>query len=711
MRIRNQHPDGAVLVNGLPPSSLPSEILEHALYQRSFGDRNFEVVSENEVYKTVRRVAGFLYSFNLKSDGTLCVVETSELGERLELLDGTADGIELWAAELPTRLKQMHGHWLSRDVNVICIRGKRFFDRDVRFFLRLSLAEKNAIGDCFVIPDHLRSDPWREMVDSSLSLPRLVLHDSDLLTLFAKFEERQFVHFLLLGGTSSAFLNVSLPRYGLTFSYRDGSFLCLEISGFNLRECQQLEGSLFGFERYLVICTGTSRSEKSAISLLVADGDIVRSKLEGSTIVETSANCDKNVQWHKYDMHSRFQSLSANTVSSRLYLSALHASASFLSPDCDTLLTTGFERAIELIRGCWISRVLSCEESASLAKLYAACKGRNPSLSLLCTDLMQSSLSVPFLYGVATSQRSLNDEWVTCPSESAKYLNDLKCGFLNYHSRLLPNEERRILGQLGQMSTCRMTTSADFVAIGSSPIELGTSKQIEDSLVELGNCGRDPCHQRQSPRRVFPLCTDLQSSLEGDIIAELQASWAVYQKVSTLQDGLLFSSLSSKITSLQHCASHSRQCLENYIQDVLDNTNGMPMPSGMDLKRISRIHPQATTRDLQSAALHGEVLLEFNSCISARDRLRLQDYILEWLRLCVLEDKLVRLSGLSDDKEGLQKELRVFRNWDPSECPAWLVFEVEHCLQLWPEQAVVAKHLIDNTGSVVQLNMGMGKTR
>jgi hypothetical protein len=41
---------GVILVNGLPPSSLPSEILEHELYKRSFGGRNFEVVCKNEVY-------------------------------------------------------------------------------------------------------------------------------------------------------------------------------------------------------------------------------------------------------------------------------------------------------------------------------------------------------------------------------------------------------------------------------------------------------------------------------------------------------------------------------------------------------------------------------------------------------------------------------------------------------------------------------------
>ena len=159
-----------VLVNGLPPFSLPSEILEHPLYQRSFGDRNFEVVSTNNMYKMVQWIAGFLYSFNLKSDEMLCIVETNECGKRLELLDGTADGIKLWAAELLTRLKQMHSHWLSHEGNVIYIQGKSFFDQDMHFFVHLHSAdEHNAIGDCHVIPDHCKSGTWQEIADLLLS--------------------------------------------------------------------------------------------------------------------------------------------------------------------------------------------------------------------------------------------------------------------------------------------------------------------------------------------------------------------------------------------------------------------------------------------------------------------------------------------------------------------------------------------------------------
>ena len=133
--------------------------------------------------------------------------------------------------------------------------------------------------------------------------------------------------------------------------------------------------------------------------------------------------------------------------------------------------------------------------------------------------------------------------------------------------------------------------------------------------------------------------------------------------------------------------------------------------SGVDLQRLSGAHPRATTRDLLIAGFRHETLWEFNASIPEEARRRLHDCIIEWLRLCVVEDKLERMSDVSHDDQALQRELRVSRNWDASEHPAWLVFEVEHRLQIWPEQAAVASPLIDNSGDIVQLDMGMGKTR
>lgn len=51
------------------------------------------------------------------------------------------------------------------------------------------------------------------------------------------------------------------------------------------------------------------------------------------------------------------------------------------------------------------------------------------------------------------------------------------------------------------------------------------------------------------------------------------------------------------------------------------------------------------------------------------------------------------------------------RCWDVQAHPEWLVFEIEGGLQIRPVQYQVAKKLVDDPGSMVQLNMGEGKTR
>jgi hypothetical protein len=85
-----------------------------------------------------------------------------------------------------------------------------------------------------------------------------------------------------------------------------------------------------------------------------------------------------------------------------------------------------------------------------------------------------------------------------------------------------------------------------------------------------------------------------------------------------------------------------------------------------------------------------------------------------WLRLVVLEDKIERIKHLhkcGDSATEIKKELSVSRIWNPADYPCWLAFEAEKSIQIRQEQAEVAIHLLRNPSHVVQLNMGMGKTR
>ncbi|KAL3918407.1 MAG: hypothetical protein SGILL_004248, partial [Bacillariaceae sp.] len=99
--------------------------------------------------------------------------------------------------------------------------------------------------------------------------------------------------------------------------------------------------------------------------------------------------------------------------------------------------------------------------------------------------------------------------------------------------------------------------------------------------------------------------------------------------------------------------------------------------------------------------------------LKAFDEEFLFGHAVDWALLCVLEDKLGRLIDLDPEKEqrALVEEFECIREWSPFDHPRWLAFEVEQQLQIRPYQYKVVRQLLDEPGSMVQLNMGMGKTR
>jgi hypothetical protein len=386
----------------------------------------------------------------------------------------------------------------------------------------------------------------------------------------------------------------------------------------------------------------------------------------------------------------------------------LHASTSFLSADSDTLLT-GFEKAIELVRQCWVARVLSVEERQGVLKVSSACKGRHPTLSLLCSEIVQSSQSASFLYTDEQSAELAPTEWKSCPDEASKYLTDLECGLLNSRNRLTPDEELRVLGQYGRVPESQIVGA--HVRGESPPVEKGIGQRMEEALSELLDAAEP---RRVEPsQREFPLRISLHGALEKDIFAELFSSWEVHRKLSSQDEELGLASINTRYVFLFDLILSSREKLEDFILKVLNDGMNKTMPICLDLKRLSRLHPHSIASDLLRAVLQKDNVKVFNASLSQEDQQKLRGFIVEWLRLCVLEDKLERLKKLfqDTDSQGLRRELRIVRNWDPSQHPAWLVFEVEHRLQIWPEQAVVARHLIDNPCHIIQLNMGKGKTR
>lgn len=229
---------GAVLIDGSPPRSLPEQILQHALYKRTFGERDFEVAHVRGALQTKRPLNGRVYRFALGSDtqaadgsrSHLFVEELTEedaaaaaagkaVKEELELLDGqSAD----WAADLPVRLRDLQSFWLCRKAGVLLLRPPAVSaGREASFVVLLggvgvlavtlaaSAAERAArAGDlCVRVPSHFRSLPWQELASKArsgaepLNFALIVwpggTASAPAASVLGKFEADRFVHWFL----------------------------------------------------------------------------------------------------------------------------------------------------------------------------------------------------------------------------------------------------------------------------------------------------------------------------------------------------------------------------------------------------------------------------------------------------------------------------------------------------------------------------------
>mmetsp|Transcript_20282 Transcript_20282/g.36772 ORF Transcript_20282/g.36772 Transcript_20282/m.36772 type:complete len:861 (-) Transcript_20282:3026-5608(-) len=387
---------GIVLVNGLPPRSLPVEVLEHPLYERVFGRTNFEVVVTNgELFKVLRRVNGMLYEFFLSAEGDLYVAEIDMDGHRFELLDGRLEhGDATVTKNLPIRLRMMHSHWICRSQGIVLLRGIPFDSTEIFFFLEL---DKDNWGSdvrarCKCVPIHLQSEDWKDLLHRSSEMNCLVLHSSALTEILHKFEEPRYIHFTQ-DAVDHREVTIDMPRLSLSFVSNSAGFLrCQELADLHLASNQQLDSTLYGFSQYLVLEHPKTRET----SLVLIDGRVRRNKLYMTSMC-FSNQFDANLSWTRLNVHRRFHRLQADTLCSRLRLASLHLGTACKIPEKMTNMT-GDESALLLLRQCWSSRPFSKEESDAIEDTWDLCKGVFPSVSLVCIDLLQNSEQVSFLY-------------------------------------------------------------------------------------------------------------------------------------------------------------------------------------------------------------------------------------------------------------------------------------------------------------------------
>lgn len=713
---------GVILFDGMPPRRLPKSITNSPLYRRTFSDRNFEVVRKKPgLFQTVRRVQNRFYEFHKDNiTDSLTVREFySQQEKKLELLDGTERQIEVWGSMLPIRLKRMHSHWISRAQKVILLRPRLFSERTVHYIIthwEAPNAEIQAGGTdsdeskdwvCYRVPEHRIGEKWDVLTQLIYTFDRLVLPktlDATVVKVLQKFEtDGGLIHALLRPDGSLIF---EIPRFNLVFELsEEGILLSRSFQSFRLKRKQQLEDILHDFDQYLLLESGNQ------LKVLIPAGVIELN--EEKVFVSGPQDCDATRTMHVYNVHERFLSVDAAkgnlSVEARLQLAAVFASCGSMVPE-GSLLLTGCEMAIDLLRQSWVNRPLTPTELTHIvtsSEVGVAC----PAVPLLCHCLDISSRALGFLYPKNKSNEILP---LNC-SAATEYLHLKQGQRLNPRATLTADEEIEILGRhVHAKGPSRASSSSKTIEVSSSESKSGFVSRVEGHLTAMITC--DASKKRQPVP--FPISgNELTNTVLGaEMIIELRRSWQMYHELPRILLNTDPIEVAAEGENLLHVCRSTRSELEKLIICVLSK---VPDAIGCHkncfiIRRTANLEANVNLRDLADLACHPEKIHVFSPFLSCNAMRRVHASILKWLEICVMEDKMTRICALSRSgnvRQLTRELLETGRKWDVAKNPEWLVFEVEQQIQIRGVQYSVAKFCAENPGAITQLNMGEGKTR
>ena len=725
---------GAVLVNGLPPNQLPTSITDDDRYQKVFGNNNFEVILKSGMYETSRPIQGRFYSFHRSEDASSLIIrESSDNGcdahpynsniscvwdDCLELLDGGS--VDLWGIELPKKLKVSYSHWASRSNNKVYFRKFDFRKRSPCFI--------HDMEKCKKIPNN--TNTCSPILHADQNNDTLIVHNFPIMMMLDRFESAKMIHTFrgLRAGSDKQFCSkFELYRFGLSFTHLPNSpqldhdqIACDQIAGYRLASTQHLSGIFPGLRQYLVlesIITGRFK-------IIIPFGDIKASNVNnGITIILLNAerepakdNVEDDIQFFEYDVNPRFRDLMAKSISARLFLATLYFASGLCIPDA-MIGTTGEAKAIELVRQCWSNRPLSDKESFCLDNLQRLCCGNSPSLSLLCHDLKRSTDEFQFIFNPCEPLPSPDNDPAAFSVDASAY----RASLLHPMSPtlLLSSKEcSRILGCNTQIIFKRTDRIfARNFKVGQRPID---QMQVDEFYKRIDSLWID--EKRDDIGKPFPIKTDnggRQTNLENAVYSELKESWSLHCKEEGFHVKVRVNDLMPLLGKIRYDVSKAQADIFKYILRSLGHSDSTGRSThwhaqAIQFFRIVNIIPNATHRDIASMACHPMRMRKFNPLLSAEAIETLRTSIIHWLELCVLEDKcncLLSFKGDVATNTDFLRELSSQRQWDVHKHPYWLIYEMEQGIRIRPEQYEIANRLMNNTGDVVQLNMGLGKTR
>ena len=364
-------------------------------------------------------------------------------------------------------------------------------------------------------------------------------------------------------------------------------------------------------------------------------------------------------------------------------------------------------------------------EMKVLHNLKILSSGKSATLSLLCHDLQRSAIEFGFLHHSSYPPAKVSD---IVRSEFSKVSDIVRREFSNdasaylamrdpVSSRVLltPSESRRIIGSVKSQS--RMKTSRRGVVLLELDKCLISRECIDYVDAQLFELWSEELDLHVGVGKEFPVKHSTDTDLDKAVYGELAESWKLHCEESDVHISLEFEIIES-IQKIEKIVTSALSTVEVYLLDSLTrfpSKNNWHAPA-LEYLRLSNAIPTVTKREIVALACDFSKVSEYNPLLSKTSMERIHQAVIIWLELCVFQDKChFLLNTASGHEPNLNKdfirELTSQRSWDAKVHPYWLVDEVEQGIRIRPEQYEVANHLMNNNGHVIQLNMGLGKTR
>lgn len=716
--------NGILLVQGLPPTLLPVSITECHLYKQVFGDSALEVLLKDSKFETIQPLKGCYYRFS-KINSNIIIEESEPIIEddtkspnwdnTLRLID--FKNIDHWG--LPKKLKREYTHWFSRKYSVVVLRNFRFSERGLYYIHDFNQT-------CAVIPEHERNCLDLHVQMKKLhNLESLVIHESPYLHILKRFEDPDFIHTHIKG--CNDMYTLSLYRFGLSFRLAEKNtiFESCEISGYKLSTHQHFAGTFRGLENYLVL-EKINESQGPDVKLIVAQGKVEVSGRKSVKICDPGDDVNAKRGFFIYEVHKTFKNLVANSIGARLHLACLHVACSLNIMD-SMLGMSGEERALELLRQSWVNRPLLKDEKERLQNLKDLSQGSYPAVYILCEDLEKSSIQGMFLHEPNTEVSSSSSDsrlrklqWskniTAYEAMATKVISPRKC--------LTRSEELRLIGV--NVKTYRFKSRDTFLDVEDEKEYIcPITKTDVDSMYELMKLWNHS--EKETPmdltisKKKFPLSNKKTTTLEKETLSELEESWRLHNELdcANKSDVVILPLSLQAISDAIEKVETMLQNVENYLYKMLNMTPSKARDNrfllGISLLRLVNIYPTAGRSDIAMISCFPDNIKKFNPLLPPSGQKNVHSSCILWLELCVLRDRLNNLKSLSvrepTNKKAIIMELQNHREWSVYERAYWLVFECEQGIRIRPEQYVVTNHLMANPGNIVQLNMGLGKTR